>query len=58
MLTLKNNFVNLLEKRVTRKEFLGLLLTLIVTVLGLGRLGKLFGPPERKEGFGSGPYGR
>jgi len=54
---LASNFEKILEKQITRREFLVLCVGFFITAVGLGRFFKVLDLPKRVEGFGTGPYG-
>jgi len=56
-MSLVSSFEKILEKQVTRKEFLVMCVGFFVTIVGLERFLKVFELPKRVVGFGTGPYG-
>lgn len=56
-MSISANLEELLNREVTRRQFVIGLGALVVAVLGINRLGKLFDFGPKPDGFGSGPYG-
>jgi len=53
----QSRFKNLLEQEVSRKQFLLMVVLLLMTTIGIERFFKIIDVPKREVGFGTGPYG-
>lgn len=56
-MSFQTNLQRVLEQEVSRRQFLLMVVTGVVALIGLERFVKAIEPPKRETGFGTGPYG-